>query len=187
MKHRAVFLDRDGVLNRALVVDGVPRPPTSLARLEILPGVAESLAQLRGAGFRLIVVTNQPDIARGRQTLEAVNRLNSALRDRLDFDDLYMCPHDDPDGCDCRKPRPGMLLRAAKAHGIELRKSVMVGDRDRDIEAGRAAGCRTVFVDHGYGNAPQTPADLKVASLFEAVGWILGSHPANGRGHGAEN
>jgi D-glycero-D-manno-heptose 1,7-bisphosphate phosphatase len=187
MKHRAVFLDRDGVLNRALVVDGVPRPPASLVQLEILPGVSESLALLRNAGFRLIVVTNQPDIARGRQTLEGVNRLNAALRDRLDFDDIYMCPHDDRDGCDCRKPRPGMLLRAAKAHGIDLRCSVMVGDRDRDIEAGRAAGCRTVLVDHGHGNPPQAPADLNVASLFEAVGWILGSHPANGRGHGAEN
>lgn len=187
MKHRAVFLDRDGVLNRAFVVDGVPRPPASLVQLEILPGVAKSLALLRNAGFRLIVVTNQPDIARGRQTLEDVNRLNEALRDQLDFDDIYMCPHDDRDGCDCRKPRPGMLLRAATAHGIDLRNSVMVGDRDRDIEAGRAAGCRTVFVDHGYGNPPQAPADLNVASLFEAVGWILGSHPANGRGHGAEN
>ena len=187
MKHRAVFLDRDGVLNRAFVVDGVPHPPASLDQLEILPGVAESLARLRGAGLRLIVVTNQPDVARGRQTIEGVNRLNAALHRQLHFDDVYVCPHDDRDGCDCRKPRPGMLLSAAEVHGIDLGSSVMVGDRDRDIEAGRAAGCRTVFIDHGYGTPPEPPADLNVGSLLEAVAWILEHQHINGRGHGAEN
>jgi D-glycero-D-manno-heptose 1,7-bisphosphate phosphatase len=176
MKHRAVFLDRDGVLNRALVVDGVPHPPACLAQLEVLPGVAESFTLLRIAGFRLIVVTNQPDIARRQQTLEDVERLNGKLREQLGFDDLYMCPHDDQDRCDCRKPRPGMLLCAAKAHRIDLRNSVMVGDRSRDIEAGRAAGCRTVFVDHGYKEPPRLPADLSVGSLFEAVSWIIENH-----------
>lgn len=180
MKQRAVFLDRDGVLNRAFVVDGVPHPPASVAELEILPRVAESLTALRNAGFRLIVVTNQPDIARGRQTLDGVNQLNTALRQQLQVDDIYVCPHDDRDGCDCRKPRPGMLLSAAKAHGIDLGGSIMVGDRDRDIEAGRAAGCRTVYVDGGYGKPPQPPADLNVGSLFEAVGWIIGQ-PAQQR------
>ena len=173
MKHRAVFLDRDGVLNRARLIEGVPHPPASLAELEILPEVDVSLVLLRTAGFRLIVVTNQPDIARGLQTLGGAKQLNEALRERLGFDDLYMCPHDDQDGCQCRKPRPGMLLDAAETHGIDLRNSVMVGDRDRDIEAGRAAGCRTVFVDHGYQTPPQPHADLSVGSLFEAVGWIF--------------
>jgi D-glycero-D-manno-heptose 1,7-bisphosphate phosphatase len=175
MKQRAVFLDRDGVLNRAFVVEGVPHPPTSVAELEILPGVAESLTALSQAGFRLIVVTNQPDIARGRQSFDGVNRLNTVLRAQLQIDDVYVCPHDDQDGCDCRKPRPGMLLCAAQEHGIDLGHSVMVGDRDRDIQAGRAAGCRTVYVDGGYGKPPQPPADLNVRSLHEAVAWIINS------------
>lgn len=173
MKQRAVFLDRDGVLNRAVVIDGVPRPPASVAELEILPGVAEALAALRDAGFRLIVVTNQPDIARGRQTFDGVNRLNAALRQQVHVDDIYVCPHDDTDGCNCRKPRPGLLLSAATSHRIDLRSSVMVGDRDRDVEAGRAAGCRTVYVDGGYGKPPFPPADLKVGSLLDAAGWII--------------
>src|ERR1700726_3806371 len=146
MTRRAVFLDRDGVLNRARVIDGVPRPPASLAELEILPGVPKALALLRAAGFRLIVVTNQPDIARNQRTLDEVGQLNETLREHLGFDDLYMCPHDDADRCDCRKPKPGMLIRAAKMHCIDLLNSIMVGDRARDIQAGRAAGCRTVFV-----------------------------------------
>lgn len=173
MKQRAVFLDRDGVLNRAYIVNGVPHPPNSLAQLEVLPGAAEACQLLRESGFKLIVVTNQPDIARGRQTLVEIELLNEALRRQLGFDDLYLCPHDDKDECRCRKPRPGMLLQAAQSHQLELRHSFMVGDRDRDIEAGLAAGCRTIFVDHGYGRAPLPPAHLTVSSLQEAVPWIM--------------
>ncbi len=170
---RAVFLDRDGVLNCAIVVDGVPRPPASLDQLEILPGVVEACATLRDAGFCLIVVTNQPDIARGRQTLANVRRLNGEVRRLVGVDDVFTCPHDDADRCACRKPKPGLLLDAASLHGIDLARSVMVGDRDRDIQAGRAAGCRTVFVAAGYARAPSPPADLTVARLREAVPWII--------------
>lgn len=173
MGARAVFLDRDGVLNRAIVSHGVPRPPQTVGEFDILPGVPEACASLRKAGFWLIVVTNQPDIARGSQTLENVERLNSELRRRVALDELFMCPHDDHHNCDCRKPRPGLLLAAARAHEIDLARSIMVGDRDRDIEAGRAAGCRTVFVDAGYGRSPVPPADLTVASLRDAVPWII--------------
>ncbi|HXW24275.1 MAG TPA: HAD family hydrolase [Xanthobacteraceae bacterium] len=173
MTNRAVFLDRDGVLNRAPVVDGVPQSPASVAELEVLPGVAQACALLHKAGFRLIVATNQPNIARGLQTRQTVDAINAALRRALNFDDLYMCVHDDADRCDCRKPRPGMLLAAARAHGLDLAACVMVGDRDRDIAAGRAAGCRTVFVDHGYAKPPDRAADLTVASLRAAVDWII--------------
>jgi D-glycero-D-manno-heptose 1,7-bisphosphate phosphatase len=169
----AVFLDRDGVLNRAIVSKGVPHPPQTIDDFAILPGVEEGCALLQQASFRLIVVTNQPDIARGTQTLENVERLNNELRRRLPLDDLFMCPHDDHHNCACRKPRPGLLLAAARTHDVDLARSVMVGDRDRDVEAGRAAGCRTVFVDGGYGRAPSPPADLTVASLQAAVPWII--------------
>src|SRR5215211_7083432 len=173
MKRRAAFLDRDGVLNRAFIVDGVPHPPASVAQLEVLPGVVDACRLLREAGFLLIVVTNQPDIARRTQRHEVVAEINDALRAELDFDALYFCPHDDRDRCDCRKPRPGMLLTAAAEHGIDLRQSTMAGDRDRDIEAGRAAGCRTVFIDHHYVRPPVPPADLTVDSLRADVEWII--------------
>jgi D-glycero-D-manno-heptose 1,7-bisphosphate phosphatase len=169
----AVFLDRDGVLNRAMVRDGLPYPPESVASLEVVPGVAEACATLRGAGFLLVVVTNQPDIARGTRTREDVEALNRRLAALLPLDDFRVCPHDDRDGCDCRKPSPGLLLAAARDRSIDLRRSVMVGDRWRDIESGRRAGCRTVFVDHGYSERRPERPDLTVSSLGEAVPWIL--------------
>jgi D-glycero-D-manno-heptose 1,7-bisphosphate phosphatase len=173
MSWKALFLDRDGVLNETFLLDGVPHPPETLSDLKLLPGVGEACARLRRAGLRLIVVTNQPDIARGTQSAETVQRLNAEVCRLAGVDYVFVCPHDDRDGCDCRKPRPGLLLAAAKRHGIDLMRSVMVGDRDRDVGAGRAAGCRTVFVDRGYGRPPAPPADLTVASLFEAVPWII--------------
>ena len=174
----AVFLDRDGVLNETAVIGGVPKPPKDLSELRLLEGVEEACERLRAERLRLIVVTNQPDVARGTQTLQMVQCLNNALLRRLKLDDVYTCTHDDCDACACRKPKPGMLLEAARKHGICLSRSVMVGDRDKDIEAGRAAGCRTVHISAGYGRRPEPAADLTVASLREAVSWIISQ--ANG-------
>jgi D-glycero-D-manno-heptose 1,7-bisphosphate phosphatase len=171
----AVFLDRDGVLNKAFVRDGKPFPPRSLGELEILPGVENACADLRGAGFRLIAVTNQPDIGRGTQPREAVDEINRALQRRLHLDDVRVCPHDDGDRCGCRKPAPGLLLAAARDWGIDLAASVMVGDRWRDVESGRRAGCKTVFIDHGYSEKRPDAPDLTVATLQDAVSWILGA------------
>ncbi len=172
MSHRAVFLDRDGVLNRALVRNGRPHPPSNLSELEILPGVPEALAHLRAAGFRLIVVTNQPDVARGVQTRETVEAIHATLQAQLSLDEIRVCYHDDADGCGCRKPAPGLLLDAARDEQLDLPSCFMVGDRWRDIEAGRRAGCTTVFIDHGY--AERQPADprITVKSLAEASVWI---------------
>ena len=181
MRNRAVFLDRDGVINRALLINGSPHPPSSLVQLEILPGVDEACALLRTAGYLLIVVTNQPDVARGRQSRQNIDRINAELQRQLNFDDLLMCLHDDGDDCPCRKPRPGMLIAAAATHSVDLSRSVMVGDRDRDIEAGQAAGCWTVFIDQGYANRPDPPADLVVGRLRDAVDWITGQGQGNGR------
>jgi D-glycero-D-manno-heptose 1,7-bisphosphate phosphatase len=169
---RAVFLDRDGVLNAAVVRDGVPRPPGDLDELEVLPGVEEACMRLRTAGFELVVVTNQPDVARGTQTMEAVRRINNALLVTLALDEIIVCPHDDADGCACRKPKPGMLVDAAQRRGIDLAASFMVGDRWRDVEAGRGVGCRTVFVDRGYDERSVQP-DVSVSDLGEAAVWIL--------------
>jgi len=169
----AVFLDRDGVLNRAVVRDGLPHPPDSIESLELLPGVREACATLRRAGFLLIVVTNQPDIARGTRTWEDVQAVNRRLSELLPLDEIRVCPHDDRDQCDCRKPAPGLLVTAARERGIDLRRSVMVGDRWRDVESGERAGCWTVFVDHGYSEIRPERPDLTVHSLGEAVPWIL--------------
>jgi len=178
--HRAVFLDRDGVINRATVRDGRPYPPEHIGELEILPGVPDALARLRAAGFRLIVVTNQPDVARGTQRREVIDAMHAHLMAVLPLDEIRVCPHDDADQCGCRKPRPGLLEDAASEAGLCLADSVMVGDRWRDVEAGRLAGCRTVFVDCGYAEPHPAPPDLVVRSLAEAVDWIL-QLPVTGR------
>ena len=171
---RAVFLDRDGVLNRALVRDGKPYPPASLAELEIVEGAAADLARLKEMGFLLFVVTNQPDVARGTQTLEAVQAIHDAMRRALPLDEFLICPHDDRDGCRCRKPAPGLMIEAQQRYGVDLSRSFLVGDRWRDIDAGHAAGCRTVWLDRNYRErGPSASPDARVASLADAVDWIV--------------
>ncbi len=170
---RAAFLDRDGVLNRALVRDGLPNSPSGLHEVEIPSGVSEACQRLRREGFLLVVVTNQPEVARGRLTRRSVEEINAFLRSRIPLDDVRVCYHDDPDGCDCRKPKPGMLLAAARDLNISLNRSFAVGDRWRDIEAGRRAGCRTVLIDHGYAEPPPSSMDFTTQTLSSAVDWIL--------------
>lgn len=173
MRSRAVFLDRDGVLNRAIVRDGKPYPPERLEEVEILPGVAEALARLREAGFKLVVATNQPDIARGTRNPECVDAINDHLRRELPLDAIYVCPHDSAQECDCRKPRPGLLTRAAADLDIDLAASFMVGDRWRDVAAGRSAGCRTFFIDYNYDEQRPDDPDFVVGSLAEAAALVL--------------
>jgi D-glycero-D-manno-heptose 1,7-bisphosphate phosphatase len=170
---RAVFLDRDGVINRAFERDGKPHPPDRIEDLEILPGVSEALARLRDAGFRLVVVTNQPDVARGTQRREVIDAMHTQLAAALPLDEFRVCDHDDKDRCRCRKPEPGLLEDAARGAGLSLPDSFMIGDRWRDVEAGRRAGCTTIFIDRGYSERrPDTP-DVMVSSLPEAADWIL--------------
>jgi D-glycero-D-manno-heptose 1,7-bisphosphate phosphatase len=165
----AVFLDRDGVINRALVVGGRPYPPPSLEQMEILPGVPEAITAFRRAGFRVIVVTNQPDVAAGRQGRAVVEAMHRALCSRLPLDDVYVCYHGDADACACRKPKPGMLLDAARKWSLDLPASFMIGDRWRDIEAGRRAGCRTVWVHaEEYCEPPAQDPHWVVRSLLQA-------------------
>lgn len=171
---RAVFLDRDGVINRAVVRDGNPYPPANLGEMEILPGVSEALVSLHDAGFMLIVVTNQPDVARGTTPMAVVEEINNYLAHCLPLDEFRTCYHDSGDGCDCRKPLPGALLDSARQNGIDLGKSYMVGDRWRDIEAGQRAGCKTFFIDYGYAEKQPESVDFRVRSLNEAAHIILG-------------
>ena len=171
---RAIFLDRDGVINRAKVHRGKPYPPANLAAMELLPGVPIALQALKTDGWMLIVVTNQPDVARGTISRNVVDEINTHLKDNLPIDEFRTCYHDSADGCECRKPLPGLLLAAACEHNIDLKRSFMVGDRWRDVEAGQQAGCKTVFIDYGYAEKQPKSFDYKVQSLQEAAIIIIG-------------
>lgn len=177
---RAVFLDRDGVLLRLVRRgSGAGVPPSSVREVEILPGVPEACAALKDSGFLLVVVTNQPDVARGTQRRDVVESINAVVRRRLPIDAIRVCYHDDADACACRKPRPGMLLEAARELAIDLGASYVVGDDWRDVAAGRAAGCRTLLVDN-RGEPRGAEPDWRVSSLLGAVEVIRGATPAGG-------
>ena len=176
MRQSAIFLDRDGVINRAVVRDGKPYPPANLAEMEILPDVSNALSKLHKAGFMLIVVTNQPDVARGKLSQAAVEEINEHLTSHLPIDEFRTCYHDNDDGCNCRKPLPGNLLAAAREHNIDLNSSYMIGDRWRDIEAGQMAGCKTIFIDYNYDEKQPASFDYCVKSLKEAVDIIGGEN-----------
>jgi D-glycero-D-manno-heptose 1,7-bisphosphate phosphatase len=182
----AVFLDRDGVINQAIVREGKPYPPASLEEVVLLPGARQAFQSLRQAGFRLIAVSNQPDVARGTQTRAAVEAINAYLLAQLPIDEVLVCYHDNNDHCDCRKPKPGLILRAAEKYQIDLRQSYLVGDRMKDIEAGYRAGCKTVFIDYDYAEDKTSASpDKTVRTILEASEWILsdttspdkGDHP----------
>jgi D-glycero-D-manno-heptose 1,7-bisphosphate phosphatase len=169
----AVFLDRDGVLNEAIIRNGKPYPPADLSELVITSGACAALEELKREGFLLVVVTNQPDVARGKTKRVDVDDLNAQLAAILPLDAIEVCEHDDDARCDCRKPKPGMLTRACDNLGVDLASSFMVGDRWRDIECGRRAGCRTILIGDGYGETFPSAPTIKLASLPEAASWIL--------------
>ena len=170
---RAVFLDRDGVIYREIVHNGQARAPYTMAEVDVLPGVPDALDRLRRSGFQLIVVTNQPDVIRGHASRPEVEAIHSRLRQTLPVDDIRVCYHDDADGCACRKPSPGMLYAAAVERDIALAGSYMVGDRWRDVGAGRSAGCTTILVDSDRREPTTIEPDVRAGDLSQAATWIL--------------
>lgn len=166
--NRAVFLDRDGVLNRARVVAGKSYPPVTVDAFELLEGVSEACERLKAKGLQLIVVTNQPDVATGIQRRSVVDAMHRKLFEWLPIDDIFTCYHIESDDCSCRKPRPGMLLAAATKHAINLKMSYLVGDRWRDIEAGQTVGCQTYFIDYDYDERRPNGHYTRVGGLLEA-------------------
>ena len=172
---RAVFLDRDGVINRAIERDGKPFAPTSYQEFEIYPEVLDACAKLKAAGFLLIVATNQPDVGRGTMKQELVESIHAEMCRELPIDRVEVC-YDSGYGAvesEFRKPKPGMLLRAAEELEIDLAQSWMVGDRWRDIDCGHAAGCKTVFIDRHYTEALKQKPDFSAGNLGEAADIIL--------------
>ena len=171
---KAVFLDRDGVVNKAFSMNGFPTPPRTIGEIEILSGVHRAIFLLKQENFEIVIVTNQPDAARGLVPLESIKEINDFIKLELGIDHEYTCLHDDADECDCRKPKPGLILRAAKDLAIDLSASSLVGDRWRDISAGQAAGCETYFIDNSYSEKqPQKPY-RNVSSLLEVAELLTG-------------
>jgi D-glycero-D-manno-heptose 1,7-bisphosphate phosphatase len=168
---RAVFFDRDGVLVQEIVVAGQALAPVTLEAFRLVPEAAAQTQRLRQAGLRCLVFTNQPEVARGTLSADTLDAMHRQLRDTVPVDEVYVCPHQDADGCTCRKPGTGMLTAAAKDWEVELDESFVIGDRWRDIEAGRSAGCFTVLIDRPY-SACET-ADARVHTLTEAVDTVL--------------
>jgi D-glycero-D-manno-heptose 1,7-bisphosphate phosphatase len=171
MSRRAAFLDRDGVLVEALVRDGRAHAAVTLAQFRVCPEAAAQVARLKAAGLRPVVFTNQPEVARGTLSPGVLDRMHARLREMAGVDDILVCGHVDADGCACRKPRPGMLETAARRWELDLSASFVVGDRWRDIEAGRAVGCYTVLIERPYSECRD--ADVRVADLTGAVDAIL--------------
>ncbi|MCW4117019.1 HAD family hydrolase [Aurantimonas sp. MSK8Z-1] len=174
----AVFLDRDGVVVVPEFRDGRSYAPTTIDAFRLYPDIEEPLRQLKARGYRIVVVTNQPDVGRGVIAAATLAEMHARMTQALPVDEVRVCTHTRADACDCRKPRPGMLLDAARDAGIALADSFMIGDRDSDVAAGRAAGCRTIFIDLGYTAepAPDQP-DWTVASLQQAIAIILSQRP----------
>jgi D-glycero-D-manno-heptose 1,7-bisphosphate phosphatase len=170
---RGVFLDRDGVLAIPEFRQGRSFAPRRLEDFRLYDDAARSARRLKEAGFRLVVVTNQPDVGHGLIALEVVEEMHRRLASALPVDAIESCYHRQDEGCDCRKPKAGMLRRAARQLGIDCRQSFMIGDRASDVEAGRNAGCRTIFIDRGYIDEGPGAADFIVKSLAEATSIVL--------------
>lgn len=170
---RAVFLDRDGVLNETLIRHGKPYPPATLEEFKIADDAKACMEQLKRLGLLLIVVTNQPDVARGTQSATVVEQMHARLKEALGLDDILVCYHDDAANCTCRKPRPGLLLEARERYSMDLSRSFLIGDRWKDIDAGDAVGCATILIDRHYAEQlPRRQPDARVPTLHAATGWI---------------
>ena len=173
LNNKAVFLDRDGVINRALVRNRKPYPPNTLQDLEILPDVTAALNLLKERGLLLIVVTNQPDVGRGTQKQETIEEMHTYLVNKLPLDDIFVWWHGQDGECKCRKPLPGMLLQASEKYGVDFQQSYLIGDRWKDIEAGKTAGCITIFLDYHYNELLRSQPDFTTNSMREASEWIV--------------
>lgn len=170
---KAAFFDRDGVINAVVMRDGKVASPRTLGEYHLEPDVAGLLAELRQAGVLIFIVTNQPDIARGIMEQAELDAMHDFLRAQLPVDEIVFCPHDNNDGCCCRKPKPGMLIGLAEKWDVDLAASFMIGDQDRDIECGKRAGCATILLNRSYNSGPEAGADHLVPDINAATRVIL--------------
>jgi D-glycero-D-manno-heptose 1,7-bisphosphate phosphatase len=174
-KTKAAFFDRDGIVNEIVVRDRKPLSPRRFDKFKLLEGISDVLIQLKKEGYLNIIITNQPDIARGLMQWEELDRMHKFIKERLPVDDIFVCPHDDKNNCPCRKPKPGMFFEAAEKWGIDLGASFIIGDSWKDIEAGKAAGCKTIIIDAEYNRKIKT--NFRIYDIRSAVGVILNESP----------
>jgi len=170
--NKALFLDRDGIVNYNTFCHGISQPPKDISEVKIIPGIEIVLIYAIQEGFFPIVVTNQPDVARGNQKREVVEEINSYIKSKLPILEFFVCYHDDLDNCICKKPKTGLLHFAAQKYNIELWKSFMVGDRDKDVVAGNNAGCKTIYMNNN--GIESDIADFSVREIYEVID-IIGS------------
>jgi D-glycero-D-manno-heptose 1,7-bisphosphate phosphatase len=173
MSGKAVFLDRDGVINKVVVRGNKPYPPSDLKEFEFTDNIKETLEKLKKEGFYLLIFSNQPDVARGKISIKDVELINEYILKNLPIDRIYCCYHDDADNCECRKPKTGMIMQARRDYNLDLKKCFVVGDRWRDIEAGKNAGCKTIFVDYGYDEGLKSKPDFVVKEVRHIIKYIL--------------
>jgi D-glycero-D-manno-heptose 1,7-bisphosphate phosphatase len=171
---KAVFLDRDGVVNQSIIRNGKPYSPSRIEDVVIIEGASKAVSKLVESGFEVVVVTNQPDIARKKISFESIKLINNYIKEKTSIYNFYICPHDDLDNCECRKPNIGMLLKASEELKLNLSQSIMIGDRWKDIEAGQRAGCKCYFIDYKYNEKLPTQPFIEVESLLHASKLILG-------------
>ena len=147
--NRAVFLDRDGVINQAQVRGGRPYSPMNMTEFFWVEPITDVTRELKNLGYLLFCVTNQPDVRRGLQRREVVESFHTAILTELPIEKIYTCYHDDSDNWSCRKPRPGLIVEAQREYGLNLTESWLIGDRWKDIDAGDKAECNSVFLEYG--------------------------------------
>ena len=172
MTKKGIFFDRDGVINKSLILNNKPYPPKSLKDFEFFENIEKTLEQVRKSGFMSFIFTNQPDVARGALGKDKIEEINKYIYSKLPINKIYCCYHDDKDNCECRKPKAGMLYEAAKEFDVDLKKSFVVGDRWRDIDAGNLAGCKTIFIDYGYSEKLKTKPDYTINKIDEIIDLI---------------
>jgi D-glycero-D-manno-heptose 1,7-bisphosphate phosphatase len=173
MSQKSVFLDRDGVINKIVYRDGKPTSPRNIEEFEFEEGVEAALSRLDAQGFKLFVVTNQPELARGLLTKESLCVMTERILSLLKIEEVRICPHDNDDDCRCRKPQPGMLVELAHKYELSLKESYIVGDNWKDSCAGRSAGCKSIILNRSYNL--EDPADWRVPDLGGAVDLICAS------------
>ena len=178
---RAIFLDRDGVINKVIFRkdNNKPESPRSFEEFELFEGTEDFLKRLKKEGFLTIIVTNQPDIARGLTSRKTLNKMHNFIKDNLSIDDIFVCPHDGDNSCQCRKPKLGMLLQAAKKWDIDLKNSFFIGDTWRDVGTGENAGCTTILIDYPYNK--KIKSDFRVNDLKWAGKIILKNNKRKGK------
>jgi len=169
MKNKAIFIDRDGVINKVITRNEKPSSPWRLEEFEIFPDVKKYLAAFKKMGFLNIVFTSQPDISRGNLKLEDLEKMHKIILETLPVDEIKFCPHDDKDNCQCRKPKPGLIIEAAKKWSVDLKKSYVIGDTWKDMGAGKAADCKTILIRRNYNKDLKENYDFEVKNLKEAV------------------